>query len=49
MLITYWLTVQLLARQQQNLGIGEGSGSTGGSGNANGWASGWLGQQPLGM
>lgn len=40
MLITYYLTVRLLARQQQDLGGG-------GSGNqANGWASGWLGQQP---
>lgn len=39
MLITYCLTVRLLARQQQNLG--------GSSGNqANGWASGWLGSQP---
>lgn len=42
MLITYCLTVRLLARQQQSLCGG------GGTGNAqpNGWASGWLGQQP---
>lgn len=55
MLITYWLTVQLLARQQQSLGVGDGCGTSGGGGggsgcssggNANGWASGWLGQQP---
>lgn len=42
MLITYCLTVRLLARQQQSLcGGGSGSGAT-----TNGWASGWLGQQP---
>jgi len=38
MLITYTLTVQLLARQQQNLG---GSKESGG-----GWSSGWLGIAP---
>ncbi|GAB0090527.1 dopamine D2-like receptor [Sergentomyia squamirostris] len=38
MLLTYCLTVRLLARQQQNLG----GGSTGNTG----WASGWLGQTP---
>lgn len=43
MLITYCLTVRLLARQQQSL-CGGGSGS--GNAQPNGWASGWLGQQP---
>lgn len=38
MLITYWLTVQLLARQQQNLGGNQQQNS--------GWSSGWLGQAP---
>ena len=39
MLITYCLTVRLLARQRQNLG--------GNHKNQNsGWASGWLGQAP---
>lgn len=39
MLITYYLTVRLLARQRQNLG-GNQQQSNGG------WASGWLGQAP---
>ncbi|XP_055375503.1 uncharacterized protein LOC129608176 isoform X2 [Condylostylus longicornis] len=38
MLLTYCLTVRLLARQQQNLG--------GSNPPASGWASGWLGQTP---
>ncbi|XP_059611484.1 dopamine D2-like receptor [Phlebotomus argentipes] len=38
MLLTYCLTVRLLARQRQNLG----GGTTGNTG----WASGWLGQTP---
>ena len=37
MLLTYYLTVDLLARQQQSLG------TTGSAG----WASGWLGQAPI--
>ncbi|XP_058823055.1 uncharacterized protein LOC131684319 [Topomyia yanbarensis] len=37
MLITYTLTVRLLAQQSQNLGGGAGS---------SGWSSGWLGQTP---
>ncbi|XP_055540719.1 uncharacterized protein LOC129727187 [Wyeomyia smithii] len=37
MLITYTLTVRLLAQQSQNLGGGPASG---------GWSSGWLGQTP---
>ncbi|XP_053691120.1 uncharacterized protein LOC128739650 [Sabethes cyaneus] len=37
MLITYTLTVRLLAQQSQNLGGGAASG---------GWSSGWLGQTP---
>lgn len=37
MLLTYYLTVHLLARQQQSLG------TTGSAG----WASGWLGQAPI--
>ncbi|XP_055636789.1 dopamine receptor 2 [Toxorhynchites rutilus septentrionalis] len=37
MLITYTLTVRLLAQQSQNLGGAAGSG---------GWSSGWLGQAP---
>lgn len=43
MLITYYLTVRLLARQQQSL-CGSGSAVT--SSQPNGWASGWLNQQP---
>lgn len=43
MLITYYLTVQLLARQQQSL-CGTGSDVT--NAQPNGWASGWLNQQP---
>lgn len=39
MLLTYCLTVRLLARQQQNLGGGGMPGN-------NSWASGWLGQTP---
>ncbi|KAJ6636285.1 5-hydroxytryptamine receptor 2A, partial [Pseudolycoriella hygida] len=38
MLITYCLTVRLLARQQQNLGGNQQQNS--------GWSSGWLGQAP---
>ena len=38
MLITYTLTVQLLARQRQNLG--------GGKPTSGGWSSGWLGSAP---
>lgn len=38
MLITYCLTVRLLARQQQNLG--------GNQQQNGGWSSGWLGQAP---
>lgn len=38
MLITYCLTVRLLARQRQNLGGNQQPNS--------GWASGWLGQTP---
>lgn len=42
MLLTYTLTVRLLAEQRQNLGGGGKSGS--------GWSSGWLGTAPpLGM
>lgn len=37
MLLTYYLTVHLLARQQQSLG------TTGSAG----WSSGWLGQAPI--
>ncbi|XP_053679711.1 uncharacterized protein LOC128730661 [Anopheles nili] len=37
MLITYTLTVRLLAQQSENLG---------GVGNGGGWSSGWLGQAP---
>uniref|UniRef100_A0A182QBH7 G-protein coupled receptors family 1 profile domain-containing protein n=1 Tax=Anopheles farauti TaxID=69004 RepID=A0A182QBH7_9DIPT len=37
MLITYTLTVRLLAQQSENLG---------GAGNGGGWSSGWLGQAP---
>lgn len=39
MLLTYTLTVQLLAHQQQNLGGGKPSGG-------GGWSSGWLGIAP---
>lgn len=42
MLITYCLTVRLLAQQQQNLG-GGGNQSGSGSGGGGGWSSGWLG------
>lgn len=38
MLITYCLTVRLLAQQRQSLGGNQQSGG--------GWASGWLGQAP---
>lgn len=38
MLLTYTLTVQLLARQRQNLG--------GGKPTSGGWSSGWLGIAP---
>lgn len=58
MLITYCLTVRLLARQQQSLcGGGNNTTATGTSGvgnttngnQPNGWSSGWLGgQQQLG-
>lgn len=37
MLLTYCLTVRLLAQQRQNLG---------GTPTGSGWASGWLGQTP---
>ncbi|XP_031629172.1 uncharacterized protein LOC116344669 [Contarinia nasturtii] len=51
MLITYCLTVRLLARQQQSLcggGPATGGTSTTTNGNQpNGWGSGWLGQQNL--
>lgn len=39
MLLTYTLTVRLLARQRQNLGGGKPSGG-------GGWSSGWLGIAP---
>lgn len=45
MLLTYALTVRLLAEQRQNLGGGGKAGSSGGTG----WASGWLGQPTPGM
>ena len=38
MLLTYTLTVRLLARQRQNLG--------GGKPTSGGWSSGWLGIAP---
>ncbi|XP_030375024.1 dopamine D2-like receptor [Scaptodrosophila lebanonensis] len=41
MLLTYCLTVRLLARQRQNLGGGNQSAAA-----TPGWASGWLGQTP---
>lgn len=56
MLITYYLTVRLLATQQQSLcgggggGSGPATGTTATNGNqSNGWGSGWLGQQNIGM
>lgn len=52
MLITYCLTVRLLARQQQSLcggGPVTGGVSTTNGNQPNGWGSGWLGQQNLGM
>lgn len=53
MLITYCLTVRLLARQQQSLCGSGGNGSSAVSGTVNGnqgngWSSSWLGQQTLG-
>nr|AKQ13312.1 serotonin receptor type 2B [Rhodnius prolixus] len=45
MLLTYALTVRLLAEQRQNLGGGGKAGSSGGTG----WASGWLGQPTPGL
>ncbi|XP_002056611.3 uncharacterized protein 5-HT2B [Drosophila virilis] len=41
MLLTYCLTVRLLARQRQNLGGGQPTSAA-----TPGWASGWLGQAP---
>ncbi|KAH8264168.1 hypothetical protein KR038_004101 [Drosophila bunnanda] len=41
MLLTYCLTVRLLARQRQNLGGGQQTAAA-----TPGWASGWLGQAP---
>ncbi|EDV94819.1 GH17565 [Drosophila grimshawi] len=41
MLLTYCLTVRLLARQRQNLGGGQPTAAA-----TPGWASGWLGQAP---
>ncbi|KAL7730914.1 hypothetical protein ACLKA6_014157 [Drosophila palustris] len=41
MLLTYCLTVRLLARQRQNLGGGQPTSAV-----TPGWASGWLGQAP---
>ncbi|ALC45366.1 CG42796 [Drosophila busckii] len=41
MLLTYCLTVRLLARQRQNLGGGQPTSAA-----TPGWASGWLGQTP---
>ncbi|XP_001955243.3 5-hydroxytryptamine receptor 2A [Drosophila ananassae] len=41
MLLTYCLTVRLLARQRQNLGGGQQTAAA-----TPGWASGWLGQTP---
>lgn len=41
MLLTYCLTVRLLARQRQNLGGGQPTSAV-----TPGWASGWLGQTP---
>lgn len=52
MLITYCLTVRLLARQQQSLcggGSKSGASSNVNGNQPNGWASGWLGQQTLGI
>lgn len=52
MLITYCLTVRLLARQHQSLCGGgptpSGTNTTNGN-QQNGWGSGWLGQQNLGI
>lgn len=44
MLLTYYLTVRLLARQQQSLG---GGGTGLGTPGSSAWASSWLGQAPL--
>lgn len=41
MLLTYALTVRLLARQRQSLGGGNGKQTSGG------WSSGWLGIAPV--
>lgn len=51
MLITYWSTVRLLARQQQSLCSATGTSTAGANVNSNqsnGWAGAWLGQQTLG-
>lgn len=51
MLITYWSTVRLLARQQQSLCSATGTSTTGANVNgnqSNGWAGAWLGQQTFG-